>query len=53
MRVGIDLAKPIFQVHAVDAAGTELDKRAIRRGKLTAYFAALPPCTVGMEACSS
>lgn len=52
-RVGLDLAKTVFQVHAVDAAGTELDKRAIRRGKLIAYFTALPPCSVGMEACSS
>lgn len=52
-RVGLDLAKSVFQVHAVDAAGAELDKRAIRRGKLIAWFAALPPCTVGMEACST
>ena len=52
-RIGLDLAKHVFQVHAIDAAGIELDKRAIRRGKLIAYFAALPPCTIGMEACSS
>lgn len=52
-RVGLDLAKTVFQIHAVDAAGCEIDKRAIRRGKLIDYFAALPPCTIGMEACSS
>jgi transposase len=52
-RVGLDLAKNIFQIHAVDASGAEIDKRAIRRGKLPGYFAALPPVTIGMEACSS
>lgn len=52
-RVGLDLAKHVFQVHAVDAAGCEIDKRALRRGKLIDYFAALAPCTIGMEACSS
>lgn len=44
-RVGLDLAKTIFQVHAVDAAGTELDKRAIRMGKLIAYFELRWQCT--------
>jgi transposase len=52
-RVGLDLAKHVFQVHAVDAAGAEIDKRAIRRGKLLDYFGALPPVTIGIEACSS
>jgi len=52
-RVGLDLAKHVFQVHAVDAAGVAIDKRQVRRAKLLDYFAALPPCTVGMEACSS
>jgi len=39
-RIGLALAKAVFQVHAVDAAGAELDKRAIRRGKPIAYCAA-------------
>jgi transposase len=52
-RVGLDLAKSVFQVHVVDAACNEIDKRAIRRVKVLDYFAALPPCTIGMEACSS
>ena len=42
-RVGLDLAKNVFQVHAVDAAGIEIDKRALRRAKLLDYFAALLP----------
>jgi transposase len=52
-RVGLDLAKHVFQVHAVDDQGNAVDKRAVRRGKLLDYFAALPPCTIAMEACSS
>jgi len=52
-RIGLDLAKHVFQVHAVDDFGNPIDKRAIRRAKLIDYFAALEPCTIGMEACSS
>jgi len=52
-RVGLDLAKHVFQIHAVDAAGAAIDKRQVRRAKLLDYFAALPPCTVGVEAGSS
>ena len=52
-RVGLDLAKHVFQVHAVDASGGMIDNRPIRRAKLLDWFAALPPCTVAMEACST
>ena len=51
--VGLDLAKNVMQVHAVDAAGNVVVNKPIRRGKLIAFFAALPKCLVGMEACSS
>ena len=51
--IGLDLAKSIFQVHGVDAAGYPILKRRIRRQGLLAFFDALPPCLVGMEACSS
>ena len=51
--VGLDLAKHVFQVHAVDASGEVVCARAVRRGQLLAFFAALPPCLVGMEACGS
>jgi transposase len=51
--VGIDLAKTIFAVHAVDARGKVAFKDArISRDKLTGVIAAMPPCTIGMEACS-
>lgn len=51
--IGLDLAKSVFQVHGVDAAGHLVLKRRIRRHGLLAFFEALPPCLVGMEACSS
>jgi len=51
--VGLDLAKHVFQLHAVDAAGRIVIARALRRGEVTDFFAALPPCLVGLEACGS
>src|SRR3954466_11729134 len=51
--VGLDLAKNVFQVHAVDASGGVVLRRQLRRGALEQFFAQLPPCTVGMEACGS
>ena len=49
--VGLDLAKHVFQVHSVDASGRVVV--AIRRNKLLEFFASLPPCLVGLEACGS
>ena len=51
--VGLDLAKKVFQVHGVDACGTVLIRRALRRSKLLELFAKLPPCLIGMEACAT
>jgi transposase len=51
--VGLDLAKNVFQVHAVDASGRVVLRRQLRRGAVEKFFAQLPPCTVGMEACGS
>jgi len=51
--VGLDLARNVMQVHAVDAAGNLVVNKPIRCGKLLAFFAALPKCLVGMEACPS
>lgn len=51
--VGIDLAKSVFAVHGVNEAGkAELIKPAVPRAKLNEVIAALPRCTIGMEACS-
>ena len=52
-RVGLDLAKKVFQVHAVDAKGDVVVARKLTRGRLIAFFAELAPCVVAMEACSS
>ena len=52
-RVGLDLAKRVFQVHAVDANGEIVVARKLGRAQLIPFFAALPPCVVAMEACAS
>ncbi len=51
--VGLDLAKYVFQVHAVDAAGRVVMSRALRRKDVLAFFERLPSCLIGMEACGS
>ena len=51
--VGIDLAKDVIQVHAIDEHGKAVVKKAMKRGKVLEYFANLPPCLIGMEACGS
>ena len=51
--IGFDLAKSVFQVHAVDAAGLVVLQRRLRRSAVKAFFAQLPPCLVAMEACGS
>ena len=51
--IGLDLAKAVFQVHGVDAAGVVTLRRAVRRRQVLAFFAKLPPCLIGMEACAT
>lgn len=51
--VGVDLAKNVFQVHAVDAHGKVVLKKQLKREQMAPFFANLPPCPVGMEACGS
>lgn len=51
--VGIDLAKNVFAVHGVNEAGKPaLVRPSVARAKLHEFIAGLPPCTIGMEACS-
>ena len=51
--VGIDLAKNVFAVHGVNQAGkVELVRPSVPRAKLHELIASLPPCVIGMEACS-
>jgi transposase len=49
--IGLDLAKNVFAVHGIDAAGNVVIRRSFRRAPLEKFFAALAPCVVGMEAC--
>src|SRR6185437_12420126 len=51
--IGLDLAKNVFQLHGVDGSGAVVLKKQLRRGAVEKFFAKLPPCTVGMEACGS
>ncbi|SFW46599.1 hypothetical protein SAMN03159384_02190, partial [Burkholderia sp. NFACC33-1] len=52
-RVGVDLAKNVMQVHAVDAAERVVVRKAIARERFVIWFANLEPCLVAMEACSA
>ena len=51
--IGLDLAKSVFQVHGVDEHGSAVLRQRLTRGRLLKFFAKLPPCLVGMEACAS
>jgi transposase len=51
--VGLDIAKSVFQVHGVDAAGQVVIRRQLRRRQVVAFFQKLRPCLVGIEACAS
>lgn len=50
--IGLDLAKNVFQVHGVDAAGNTVLRKRLPRNRLLAFFEGLPRCLVGMETCS-
>ena len=50
--IGLDLAKNVFQVHGVDADGSVIVRRQLRRSQVAAFFSRLEPCLVGMEACA-
>src|SRR6516164_1579872 len=50
--IGLDIAKNVFQVHGIDAAEKVVVRKQLRRGQVMKFFAALPPCLVGMEACA-
>jgi transposase len=50
--IGLDIAKSVFQAHGIDAAGTIVIQRQIRRGQVLTFFASLPPCLIGIEACA-
>ena len=49
--IGLDIAKSSFQVHGIAASGRPTLRRKLRRGKVLEFFANLPVCLIGMEAC--
>src|ERR1700753_1301091 len=51
--IGLDIAKSVFQVHGVDAAGEVIIRRQLKRRSVLAFFQKLSPCLVGIEACAS
>ncbi len=51
--IGIDLAKTVFQVHAVDEHGKAVLRRCLSRSRMVPFFTQLEPCVIGMEACGS
>jgi transposase len=51
--VGLDIAKSVFQIHGVDAAGAVVLQRRVMRSKLIVLFEKLPRCRIGIEACAT
>ncbi len=51
--IGLDIAKSVFQVHGIDAAGEVVVRKRLSRARVIPFFAKLPRCLVGIEACST
>lgn len=51
--IGLDMAKTVFQVHGADKDGRPVLRKKLRRGHVLEFFAGLPSCRIGMEACAS
>jgi transposase len=51
--IGIDLAKTVFQLHAVDAYGATVVRKRLRRAEVLSFVSGLEPCLIGMEACAT
>lgn len=51
--IGLDIAKNVFQVHGVDADGVVVLRQRVTRSRMWKFFAKLPPCLIGIEACAS
>jgi transposase len=49
--IGLDIAKNVFQVHGVDQHGMAVLRKRLSRGRVLAFFANLPRCVIGLEAC--
>ncbi len=51
--IGLDIAKSVFQVHGVDAEGRVVIRQRLTRRRLLPFFARLPHCLIGIEACAT
>jgi transposase len=51
--IGLDIAKNVFQVHGIDANEKVVVRKQLRRSQVLAFFAALAPCLIGVEACAT
>lgn len=52
VRIGLDIAKSVFQVHGVDSVGKAVLRKSLSRAEVLSFFAQLPGCLVGIEACA-
>ena len=50
VRIGLDLAKYVFEIHGVDAHVKTVVRKTLRRHAVSVFFANLSPCLIGMEA---
>jgi len=53
IRIGVDLAKNYFQIHALASEGGPAVTRKLKRSKMLEFFSQIEPCLVGMETCGS
>jgi transposase len=51
--IGLDIAKSVFQLHGIDAAGSVVIRRQLKRRYVLAFFEKLPACLIGIEACAT
>lgn len=51
--IGLDIAKNVFQLHAINLKGAVVQKKKLSRQQMLPYFAKLPPCLIGIEACAT
>ncbi len=50
--IGLDLAKSVFQAHGIDESGAAMLVKRLHRKQMLPFFSKLPPCLIGVEACS-
>src|SRR5665213_1059974 len=53
LTIGLDIAKHVFQVHAVDASGQAVHRRKLKRSEVLGFFGQLEPSLIGIEACGT